>query len=379
MQQRLIDWCRSFAPAPLSARPAEWLRAAIGIGLVLLLIIPASALVFGSSISLPLVAPAAASAVLVFAASSSPFAQPWSVIGGNLLATAIGVALAASDLPVAAAAGIAGALAILCLFILRCLHPPAAALALVAVIGSPQVHAFGFELLYPVAFNSLLLVSVALLYNNLSGHAYPKPRPHKGNPHHTHDPLPSERMSFSEDDVERALADFGEYVDVTRDDLAQLIKQTEKHALRRSMGEITAADIMSRDLYWGTPDCSIQQAWQTLREHRLHSFPVLEPDSRRLVGIVTLVDLLKHFQPASARIKFGQLKFLRGVQLRTIMSTPVVSVTEDSHMVDLVFLLSDRGLHCLPVVDGQQRLVGMITQTDLIAALYRNWLKHLPD
>lgn len=379
MQQRLIDWCRSFAPAPLSARPAEWLRAAIGIGLVLLLIIPASALVFGSSISLPLVAPAAASAVLVFAASSSPFAQPWSVIGGNLLATAIGVALGASDLPVAAAAGIAGALAILCLFILRCLHPPAAALALVAVIGSPQVHAFGFELLYPVAFNSLLLVSVALLYNNLSGHAYPKPRPHKGNPHHTHDPLPSERMSFSEDDVERALADFGEYVDVTRDDLAQLIKQTEKHALRRSMGEITAADIMSRDLYWGTPDCSIQQAWQTLREHRLHSFPVLEPDSRRLVGIVTLVDLLKHFQPASARIKFGQLKFLRGVQLRTIMSTPVVSVTEDSHMVDLVFLLSDRGLHCLPVVDGQQRLVGMITQTDLIAALYRNWLKHLPD
>ncbi|MEN2508429.1 HPP family protein [Stutzerimonas stutzeri] len=379
MQQRLIDWCRSFAPAPLSARPTEWLRAAIGIGLVLLLIIPASALVFGSSISLPLVAPAAASAVLVFAASSSPFAQPWSVIGGNLLATAIGVALAASDLPVAAAAGIAGALAILCLFILRCLHPPAAALALVAVIGSPQVHAFGFELLYPVAFNSLLLVSVALLYNNLSGHAYPKPRPHKGNPHHTHDPLPSERMSFSEDDVERALADFGEYVDVTRDDLAQLIKQTEKHALRRSMGEITAADIMSRDLYWGTPDCSIQQAWQTLREHRLHSFPVLEPDSRRLVGIVTLVDLLKHFQPASARIKFGQLKFLRGVQLRTIMSTPVVSVTEDSHMVDLVFLLSDRGLHCLPVVDDQQRLVGMITQTDLIAALYRNWLKHLPD
>ncbi|MCI0919482.1 HPP family protein [Pseudomonas stutzeri] len=379
MQQRLIDWCRSFAPAPLSARPAEWLRAAIGIGLVLLLIIPASALVFGSSISLPLVAPAAASAVLVFAASSSPFAQPWSVIGGNLLATAIGVALGASDLPVAAAAGIAGALAILCLFILRCLHPPAAALALVAVIGSPQVHAFGFELLYPVAFNSLLLVSVALVYNNLSGHAYPKPRPQKGNPHHTHDPLPSERMSFSEDDVERALADFGEYVDVTRDDLAQLIKQTEKHALRRSMGEITAADIMSRDLYWGTPDCSIQQAWQTLREHRLHSFPVLEPDSRRLVGIVTLVDLLKHFQPASARIKFGQLKFLRGVQLRTIMSTPVVSVTEDSHMVDLVFLLSDRGLHCLPVVDDQQRLVGMITQTDLIAALYRNWLKHLPD
>ncbi len=61
------------------------------------------------------------------------------------------------------------------------------------------------------------------------------------------------------------------------------------------------------------------------------------------------------------------------------MTSPVVTVNQDTHMVDLVFLLSDRGLHCLPVVDGEQRLVGMITQTDLIAALYQNWLKHLPD
>ncbi len=379
MQERLLDWCRSFAPAPLSARPAEWLRAALGIGLALLLTIPVSAWVFGTSIALPLAAPAAASAVLLFVASSSPFAQPWSVLAGNLFATAIGVALGISDVPIATAAGLAGALAIFCLFGLRCLHPPGAALALVAVVGSPEIHAYGFQLLYPVAFNSALLIAVALIYNNLSGHAYPKPRPQKGNTHHTQDALPSERMSFSEDDVERALADFGEYVDVTRDDLAQLIKQTEKHALRRSMGEITAADIMSRDLYWSTPDCSIQRAWQTLREHRLHSMPVLQADSHKLVGIVTLVDLLKHFRPASARINFGQLKFLRGVQLRAIMSSPVVSVTEDTHMVDLVFLLSDRGLHCLPVVDHEQRLVGMITQTDLIAALYRNWLKHLPD
>ena len=379
MQERLLDWCRSFAPAPLSARPAEWLRAATGIGLALLLVIPFSAWVFGLPVTLPLAAPAAASAVLLFAASSSPFAQPWSVIGGNLLAAAIGIALGASPLPVAAAAGLAGALAIICLFGFRCLHPPGAALALVAVVGSPELHAYGFQLLYPVAFNSLLLVVVALLYNNLSGHAYPKPRAQKGNTHHTHDPLPSERMSFRDDDVEQALAEFGEYVDVTRDDLAQLIKKTEKHALRRSMGEITADDIMSRDLYWGTPDGSIQRAWQSLREHRLHSLPVVKGDNRELLGIVTLVDLLKHLRSTPARLRLSQLKRSGGARLRSIMSTPVVTVNPDTHMVDLVFLLSDRGLHCLPVVDAEQRLVGMITQTDLIAALYRNWLKHLPD
>ena len=183
----------------------------------------------------------------------------------------------------------------------------------------------------------------------------------------------------AEPHIERALAEFGEYVDVTRDDLAQLIKQTEKHALRRSMGEITAADIMSRDLYWGTLDCSIQRAWQSLREHRLHSLPVVKGDSRELLGIVTLVDLLKHLRSTPARLRLSQLKRTGGARLRSIMSTPVVTVNPDTHMVDLVFLLSDKGLHCLPVVDAEQRLIGMITQTDLIAALYRNWLKHLPD
>jgi CBS domain-containing membrane protein len=105
----------------------------------------------------------------------------------------------------------------------------------------------------------------------------------------------------------------------------------------------------------------------------------VEEGSGKLIGIVTLVDLLKQFQPSQARVSFGRLKYLRGTKLRSIMSAPVVAVKQDVHMVELVFLLSDRGLHCLPVVDEHERLVGMITQTDLIAALYRNWLKQLPD
>jgi len=379
MQERLFDWCRALAPAPLVSSPTEWLRASLGIALALVSVLALSAKVFGLAVVMMLAAPAAASAVLLFAAASSPFAQPWAVIAGNLLAALIGILMGASGLPVLVAAGLAGGLAIACQFGLRCLHPPGAALALVAVVGGIQVKTMGFTLLYPVAFNSFLLVVAALLYNNLTGYAYPKARGQKGNSHHTRDALPSERMSFTDDDIERALAEFGEYVDVTRDDLAQLIKQTERHALRRSMGQVTAADIMSRDLYWATPESGIRDAWQTLREHRLHALPVLEGESRKLVGIVTLVDLLKHFRPATARLRFGQLKFQRGTPLAAIMSSPVISVREDAHMTDLVFLLSDQGLHCLPVVDERGCLVGMVTQTDLVAGLYRNWLKHLPD
>ena len=43
---------------------------------------------------------------------------------------------------------------------------------------------------------------------------------------------------------------------------------------------------------------------------------------------------------------------------------------EDMHIVELVPLLFDHGLHHIPIVNPEQRLVGMVTQSDLIAALY---------
>ncbi|MEX6503668.1 CBS domain-containing protein [Pseudomonas zhanjiangensis] len=370
MQTPLLDWCRSLAPAPLQASPQEWLRAAGGVALVLLLTLATGAWLFDAPLTLRLAGPAAASAVLLFAASSSPFAQPWPILGGNLIAALISIGLGQAGLHGLPAALLAVCLVFAVLLLLRCPHPPACALAVVIAGGGPRMAELGYALLYPVLLNGLLLLLVALLYGQLTGHAYPRSRQPRDNPHHTRDPLPSERLSFTDEDVDQALREFGEYVDVTRDDLQRLIKQTEKHALRRSMGDVRAAQIMSRDLCRGTPDTPIEHALATLRQHRLRALPVVD-DGGRLLGIVTLVDLLRYLRPGPAD---GQ-----GARLRDIMSTPVQAVRAEAHMVELVYLLSDRGLHCLPVVDGEQRLLGMLTQTDLIAALYNHWLKQLAD
>lgn len=379
MQERFNDWLRSFFPAPLSVGPKEWLRAVIGVGLVVLPMVSIGLWLFGGPVTLHIVAPAGASAVILFSASSSPFAQPWSVLGGNLIAATIGVALGLSALPTVAAAVLAVCLAIACLFLLRCMHPPSCALAMVAAIGGPGISELGYGLLIPVAFNSLLLVAAALVYNNLTHHPYPKPRSSNINAQRPSVPLGEAQMSFTGNDVDRALEDFGEIVDITRDDLVELIKRTETHAIRRSMGMVTAGDIMCRELHWIGPGARIRKAWQIVREHRLHSLAVIEPDSRQLVGIITLTDLLQHSDPSPSRLNLRRLAFNREARVERLMSAPVVSVHEGAHLTDLVHLLADRGMSCLPVVDAKQRLVGMITQTDLIAGLYQNWMKRLGE
>jgi len=104
---------------------------------------------------------------------------------------------------------------------------------------------------------------------------------------------------------------------------------------------------------------------------------VVDPDSRALIGIVTQTDLLQHLEPHPSRFSLRRLSLRHEVRVSDVMSAPVVSVREDAQLPDLVYLLADRGMSCLPVVDPAQRLVGIITQSDLISGLYRSWMTRL--
>lgn len=56
------------------------------------------------------------------------------------------------------------------------------------------------------------------------------------------------------------------------------------------------------------------------------------------------------------------------------MSAPVQTVDVDQSIVDMYPLMADQGHHHIPVVDADGRLAGMITQSDLVAAVYRQGL-----
>ena len=127
---------------------------------------------------------------------------------------------------------------------------------------------------------------------------------------------------------------------------------------------IRARDIMSRDIRSVSPDARIEEAWGLLDKHHLKALPVL--DRGHLVGILTLSDLFRGQR--RLRSPFGQ-------RVGNLMTHRVQSLREDAQLPELIQLLSDQGRHCLPVVDGAGRLVGMLSQTDLIAAFRHLWLQ----
>lgn len=118
-----------------------------------------------------------ATAVLVYGAPRSPFAQPRAVVGGHVVSALVGVACqqVLPDMPELAAA-LAVSTAIAAMHVTRTLHPPGGATALIAVIGSTHLKALGFGYaVAPAGLGAVVLVGVGLVVNNLSsGRKYPE-------------------------------------------------------------------------------------------------------------------------------------------------------------------------------------------------------------
>ncbi|GAA4016073.1 HPP family protein [Actimicrobium antarcticum] len=377
---------RSFIPVRVGVNGTERLRACGGALLGILITGLVMRWTLGPDIPVSLlIAPMGASAVLLFALPSSPLAQPWSIMGGNLVSATIGVACAVWIADPVWAATAAIALAIAAMLLLGCLHPPSGAIALTAVLGGPAIHAQGFAfVLAPVGLNSLLILLVAIAYNNATRRRYPHlAHPDAASTHDTRDASPMSRVGFTSADLDHVLRQFNEVLDINRDDLADLLRQTEMQAYRRRFGEVSCADIMSRDLITVEFGSTLNEAWTQLHAHRIKALPVLDR-ARRVIGIVTLADFFQHANLDGPVAISDKLRALlrrspashsdKPEVVGQIMTKAVRTATMDQAIVELVPLFSDSGLHHIPVIDEERRLCGMVTQSDLVAALYRGRL-----
>ncbi|CAI2461979.1 HPP family [Serratia liquefaciens] len=230
--ERVKVGCARLWPHPLAVGKKEILLSSVGAGLGLMIAGWISHFVLGE-VNLWFIAPMGASAVLLFGVPNSPLAQPWSIVGGNMSAAAVGVSTSLLIADPGLACGVAAALAIGLMFKLRCLHPPGGAVALTAILGGPGIHQLGYSfVLYPVLLNSVLLALLAIVFNNLAGRRYPHPlAPTEAKPAN----LPIDAVSITRADLHEALMQ-GELFDIDEDDLQEILLRAEQLAHQRQSG-----------------------------------------------------------------------------------------------------------------------------------------------
>ena len=362
--------------APVSAR--ERVRSGIGALAGSLVAGLLGALSIQSGAAGPaLIAPVGASAVLLFAVPSSPLAQPWSILGGNLVSALVGVTAAMWIADPYLGAAVAIGCAILAMLSLRCLHPPSGAIALTAVLGGPAVHDLGYGfVLWPVLGNSFVLLAAAVIFNNLTGRPYPRAMKPVPIDHGTADPPPIQRLGFTSEDLDAVLRDYDEFIDIKREDLAEILRRTELRAYRHRAGRVNCETVMSRDVIAVGPDTPLREAYRLMHAHHIKALPVTN-DQADVVGIVTQTDFLEKAAWAAAQAS-GVRKvwplWRAGADasrsmVRDIMTSPVKTVAPEAPLAEAILMFAGQGLHYLPVTRADGKLAGILSQSDVLVAM----------
>jgi len=126
-------------------------------------------------------------------------------------------------------------------------------------------------------------------------------------------------------------------------------------------------EIMSKDIEVVDRNDNLRTVEERMATKQLRHLPVLEQGE--VVGIVTQRDLFK--AAMSSTMGYGekaQQAYLQSVRVKEIMTYPVVTVAPDTSVAVVAEMMINKGIGCLPVVDGTT-LVGMITKTDLLRCL----------
>jgi CBS domain-containing protein len=130
------------------------------------------------------------------------------------------------------------------------------------------------------------------------------------------------------------------------------------------------SQIMQREVVTLTAQDKLDLTQDIMSLGRVRHLPVVDADER-VVGIVSHRDLLAaamskvlDFDPASRRT------FLRSIEVAEVMGKDVHTVSPETTLADATALLVRNKIGCLPVVDPNGKLVGLLTDADLLAAAY---------
>ncbi|MER8038999.1 CBS domain-containing protein [Streptomyces hydrogenans] len=120
------------------------------------------------------------------------------------------------------------------------------------------------------------------------------------------------------------------------------------------MTHLKVGGLMTDDVVSALPRTSFRDVAKLLAEHDISGVPVVDADDH-VVGVVSESDLLAR----------------RALTAQGVMSAPAVTVHAEEAAADAARLMVRRGVERLPVVDEEERLVGIVTRRDLLRVFLR--------
>jgi acetoin utilization protein AcuB len=135
---------------------------------------------------------------------------------------------------------------------------------------------------------------------------------------------------------------------------------------------MSLTSIMTKKVRVTTEDATLASLRTLFTEARYQHVPVID-SLHRLVGIVSVKDYFKALSPVMDSASQSTIElYIQSRKVRQVMTSPVISVSQDLGILQAAALLVERNISCLPVVDDQHRLIGIVSWKDIMRRIVQS-------
>ncbi len=125
------------------------------------------------------------------------------------------------------------------------------------------------------------------------------------------------------------------------------------------------ADLMTRDIFPLKYDQTLNVVRLLMRTVHIRHVPILDKDDK-FVGLLSHRDLLAYSISKLADIDpLEQKEIDRHIPIKDVMRTEIATTTESTKLIEAIKMMMQNKFGCLPVVDSENNLTGIITEEDV--------------
>lgn len=183
-------------------------------------------------------------------------------------------------------------------------------------------------------------------------------------------------VDISEDDVLQAMKAINGFLDITPADFKEVYIFAYQQAMDRLSKSIVAKKIMIQDVVSVQKEDSLLHAAELMADHGISGLPVLN-SLKNVVGILSEKDFFFEMGESKKQsfmrviVKCLKNKGCTAISLRNqtvgdIMTSPPVTVREDTSVFEIANIFDEKKINRVPVVDKSSKLSGIVTRSDIV-------------
>lgn len=183
-------------------------------------------------------------------------------------------------------------------------------------------------------------------------------------------------LDISDNDILDAMKDIDGYLDITPGDFKEVYRLAYAHAIERLTQLAKAKDVMTQKVISVERDTPLIEVVHMLANLGVSGVPVVEKEGK-VVGIISEKDFLFRMGTKDTRSFMGVVAHcletkgcvaisMRHEKAEDIMTSPPVTVVEDTPVSEIANIFTEKNINRVPVIDQKGRLTGIVARSDIV-------------